>query len=122
MRKDASECVALFQNGLSKAVLGTCFLVATLAAAQGPILRSTTDYPSSGVSLGYGWNATYGQKTVGACVDFIENDDTGQDATASITNVSDNYSLMSSLQVSAEAQLKANRNQVDNAGRPGEVS
>jgi|GEM_PF-4241211 len=65
------------------------------------------DYPKLGVDLGNGWNSLTGKKMNAVCVTFDQKEDTGQDTTENLTSITDQYSLMNEMHISAEAEVSA---------------
>lgn len=101
---------------LSLALFVSLGLSGTLSAQKAPnIAASSTkgsqeryfDYPRDGVNLGNGWNSLTGEKMSAVCVTFETEENTGQEKWEELHSVTDQYSLMNELEVSAEAEVKA---------------
>jgi hypothetical protein len=65
------------------------------------------DYPTSGVTLGNGWESITSVKTYAYCVTFSDQLDDAQDKSLSMHTVTDQYSLANELKISAELEVKA---------------
>ncbi|MET0029113.1 MAG: hypothetical protein ABW101_15905 [Candidatus Thiodiazotropha sp.] len=65
------------------------------------------DSPATGVALGWGWNRGDSEPVPTICVEFVPGEEPAQTRYMTMQEVSDNYTLMKSLGVSAEASVKA---------------
>ncbi|MEJ2592107.1 MAG: hypothetical protein P8178_12025 [Candidatus Thiodiazotropha sp.] len=63
--------------------------------------------PATGVALGWGWNRGDSEPVPTICVEFVPGEEPAQTRYMTMQEVSDNYTLMKSLGVSAEASVKA---------------
>jgi len=77
------------------------------ASAKGDNSEHLVDYPKLGVDIGTGWNSLTDKKYSATCVTFEEKIDTGQDTREDLTSITDQYSLMNEMHVSAEAEVRA---------------
>ena len=73
-------------------------------AAQRP---RDVDYPDEGVPLGNGWDSRRSEKTSSSCIEFTDTTDTASSKTLDLREITDKSSLMKTLDVSAEVQVKA---------------
>jgi hypothetical protein len=65
------------------------------------------DYPESGVQLANGWDSRSDEKTSSPCIDFTEFHDTASSKSLDLKEITNKSSMMKSLDVSAEVQVKA---------------
>lgn len=63
--------------------------------------------PATGVALGWGWNRGDSEPIPTICVEFVPGEEPAQTRYMTMSEVSDSYTLMKSLGVSAEASVKA---------------
>lgn len=63
--------------------------------------------PATGVALGWGWNRGDSEPIPTICVEFVPGEEPAQTRYMTMQEVTDNYTLMKSLGVSAEASVKA---------------
>jgi hypothetical protein len=77
------------------------------ATSSGDNSEHLVDYPKIGVDIGNGWNSLTDKKSSAVCVRFEQKTDNGQDTREDLTSITDQYSLMNEMHVSAEAEIKA---------------
>jgi hypothetical protein len=63
--------------------------------------------PATGVALGWGWNRGDSEPVPTICIEFVPGEEPAQTRYMTMQEVSDSYTLMKSLGVSAEASVKA---------------
>ncbi|MBW9258358.1 MAG: hypothetical protein K1562_12140 [Candidatus Thiodiazotropha sp. (ex. Lucinisca nassula)] len=63
--------------------------------------------PATGVALGWGWNRGDSEPIPTICVEFVAGEEPAQTRYMTMSEVSDSYTMMKSLGVSAEASVKA---------------
>ncbi len=80
--------------------------VALPAGGRNDVQPVTVNYPDTGVDLGWGWDSEEGVPRPSVCIEFSIAEDKGQTKYMTISEVSDSYELMQSMNISAAASIK----------------
>jgi len=76
------------------------------AGSRRDVQPVTVNYPDTGVDLGWGWDSEEDVPRPSVCVEFSIAEDKGQTKYMTITEVSDSYEMMQSMNISAAASVK----------------
>ena len=71
------------------------------------------EVPATGINLGWGWNSVSSEPVANVCVEFAEASEPAQARQMTMREISDNYDLMQSMGMSAEASVKTIGVEVD---------